>query len=71
VRILFTAMQLLVSLILLPVKAISLVVGKGLLWVLRLPFRILGLMAQLVGLLLVVAIIVLIVVTVLSLVSAV
>jgi hypothetical protein len=54
--------------VLLPVRAISVFAGRGLLWVLKLPFRILGLTAQLIGLLLVFALLVLVVVGVLGLV---
>jgi hypothetical protein len=68
VRGVFGVFELAIWAVLLPVRAISVFAGRGLLWVLKLPFRILGLTAQLIGLLLVFALLVLVVVGVLGLV---
>jgi hypothetical protein len=68
VRGVFAALELSIWLLLLPVRAVSIFAGRGLMWTLKLPFRILGLTAQLIGLLLVFGLIVLIVVAVLALV---
>ena len=55
--------------VLLPVRAVSALAGRGIVWLLRLPFQILGLAARLVGLLLVAAIVLLVIVSVLHLIS--
>ncbi len=70
VRTLFQVIEAVLFLVLLPVRAVSAFAGRGLVWLLRLPFRILGLVARLVGLLLVLALVVLVVVAGLSLVAA-
>jgi hypothetical protein len=53
VRGIFRLVELCVFLVLLPVRAISTVGGRGVLWLLQLPFRILGAAAKLTGYLLV------------------
>ena len=52
-------------------RAISTVAGRGIVWLVKLPFTILGLMLRLIGLLLVMALVVLALVTVASLLAAV
>ncbi|MFY9343141.1 MAG: serine/threonine-protein kinase [Planctomycetota bacterium] len=71
VRSLFTVLEFAIWLVLLPVRAVSAFAGRGLLWVFKLPFKILGLTAQLIGLLLVFALLVLAVAAVLGLIGAV
>ena len=70
VRSIFQVIEAVLFLVFLPVRAVSAFAGRGLLWLLQLPFRILGLLARLIGLLLVLALVVLVVVTGLSLVAA-
>ncbi|MBM4060055.1 MAG: serine/threonine protein kinase [Planctomycetes bacterium] len=71
VRAVFALIEAAIFVLLLPVRAIGAVAGRGVVFVLRLPFRILGLAARLLGLLLVGALILLAVVTVLHLLTAV
>jgi tRNA A-37 threonylcarbamoyl transferase component Bud32 len=66
----FTVLEAAIFLLLLPVRAVGSFAGRGFVWTLRLPFRILGLAAQLVGLLLVAGLVLLAVVTVLHLLAA-
>ena len=68
VRGVFAVFELAIWAVLVPVRAVSVVFGRGILWALKLPFRILGLTAQLIGLLLVFALLVLLIVGVLGLV---
>ncbi len=70
VRLFFGLLEATMFVLMLPVRAVSAFAGRGVLWVLRLPFRILGLAARLIGLLLVTALLVLAAVTVLSLIAA-
>ncbi|MCA8966900.1 MAG: hypothetical protein KDC48_18610, partial [Planctomycetes bacterium] len=70
VRALFAVFEAISRVLLLPIRGIASFTGKGGMWLLRLPFTILGLLARLIGLLVVVALIVLIVVTVLGVLSA-
>jgi len=71
VRSMFMLIEVAIWLVMLPVRAISAFAGRGITWVLKLPFRILGLAARLVGLLLVLALIVLVIVTLFSVLAAV
>ena len=71
VRAIFAVLEASIFVLLLPVRAIGAVAGRGIVWTFKLPFRILGLAAQLVGLLLVAALVLLAVVTVLHLVASV
>ena len=70
VRGMFGLLEAAMFVLMLPVRAVALFAGRGVVWVLRLPFRLLGLVARLIGLLVVAALLVLLVVTVLSLVAA-
>ncbi len=70
VRVLFAVFEAISRVLLLPIRGIASFTGKGGMWLLRLPFTILGLLARLIGLLVVLALIVLIVVTVLGVLSA-
>ena len=70
VRGIFLAITTLLYLVMLPVRAVSTFAGRGIVWLLRLPFQILGLAARLVGLLLVLALVLLALVTVISLFTA-
>lgn len=70
VRIIITLIEVAVRLALLPVKAVSSFAGTGFVWLLRLPFRLLGIAAQLVGVLLVIALIMLVIVAVFTMVAA-
>ncbi|MFN8824730.1 MAG: protein kinase domain-containing protein [Planctomycetota bacterium] len=67
----FSLVSLVLFVVLLPVRAISTVAGRGIVWLVKLPFTILGLMLRLIGLLLVMALVVLALVTVASLLAAV
>jgi hypothetical protein len=67
---LFSLFEVVIHLVLVPVRAIGAVFGGGVGWLLRLPFRLLGLFAQLVGFLLVAALVLLLVVTALHLFAA-
>lgn len=67
VRLVFAAISVAVWAVMVPVRAISAFAGRGVVWLLRLPFRIVGLAARLIGLLLVLAIVVLVAVTLLQL----
>jgi serine/threonine protein kinase len=71
VRALFSVFELAIWLLMLPVRAVSVFAGRGIVWLLKLPLRILGLAAQLIGLLLVFALLVLVVAAVLGLIWAV
>ncbi len=71
VRGLFTLFELAIWCLMLPVRAVSVFAGRGIVWLLKLPLRILGLAAQLIGLLLVFALLMLIVAAVLGLIWAV
>jgi hypothetical protein len=66
---LFTLIEVAIWAILLPVRGISAFAGRGVLWLMKLPLRIVGLLARLIGLLLVLALVVLVVVTLLQLFS--
>lgn len=70
VRLVFTLIESAVRLAILPIKAVSIFISHGLVWVLRLPFRLLGIAARLVGVLLVIALIVLVLVTVFTMIAA-
>lgn len=70
VRVIFTLIEAAVRLALLPVKAVSSFASTGFVWLLRLPFRLLGIAARLVGVLLVIALIVLVLVTVFTMIAA-
>jgi hypothetical protein len=62
--------ELCIFLVLLPVRAVSAFVGRGIVWLFRLPFRILGLLARLIGLLVVFGLILLAAVTLFNLLAA-
>ncbi len=66
----FSLVSLVLFVVLLPVRAISAVAGRGIVWLVKLPFTILGLLLRLIGLLLVMALVVLALVTVASLLAA-
>jgi hypothetical protein len=70
VRGMFMLLEGAILVVLLPVRAISAFVGRGAVWVFRLPFRILGLAARLLLLLLAAGVLLLIVVGLLSLMGA-
>jgi len=70
VRGIFSALEAVIFVVLLPVRAVSMFAGRGLVWMLKLPFRILGLTAQLVGLLLIAGLVMLTVVAALYLFQA-
>ncbi|MBL8722486.1 MAG: serine/threonine protein kinase [Planctomycetes bacterium] len=67
VRAVFALFDAVIFVLLLPIRAFGTVFGRSVVWLLRLPFRILGLTAQLIGLLLVAAVLLLAVVTALHL----
>ena len=69
VRAIFAVLEASIFVVFLPVRAVSTVAGRGIIWLLRLPLQILGLAARLIGLLLVAAIVLLVIVAVLHLVS--
>jgi serine/threonine protein kinase len=60
----------LAMLVLMPVRLVALLLGRGGAWLIRLPLTILGVLARLIGLLVLLALIVLVVVTVLGVVAA-
>jgi hypothetical protein len=64
----FGALESMIMVLMLPVRAVGAFAGRGVIWLVTLPFRILGLAARLVGLLLVFGLVVMGVVTLLSLV---
>jgi len=70
VRAMFALIDASVRLAMLPVRAVSAFASHGVVWLLRLPFRLFAFLVQVVGMVLVVAIIVLIIVTVFSLLAA-
>ncbi len=70
VRAIFAVLEAAIFVVLLPVRAIGAFAGRGIVWTFKLPFRILSLVAQLVGLLLVAGLVLLAVVTVLHLFTA-
>jgi hypothetical protein len=70
VRVIFSMFELCIFLVLLPVRAVSAFVGRGIVWLFRLPFRILGLLARLIGLLVVFGLILLAAVTLFNLLAA-
>ncbi|MBL8737637.1 MAG: serine/threonine protein kinase [Planctomycetes bacterium] len=70
VHAIFLLISAVLFVVLLPVRAVSATVGRGFVWLLQLPFTILGLMARLIGLLLVLALVVLVLVALTSLVMA-
>jgi serine/threonine protein kinase len=70
VRAMFALIDAAVRLAMLPVRAVSAFASHGVVWLLRLPFRLFGFLVQVVGMVLVVAIIVLIIVTLFSLLAA-
>lgn len=71
VRAVFTVFELCIFLVLLPVRAVSAFAGRGVVWLFRLPFRILGLLARLVGLLVMLGLVLLAAVTIYNLLAAV
>ncbi|MCA8975548.1 MAG: serine/threonine protein kinase [Planctomycetes bacterium] len=71
VRSIFGVFEAIIFLVMLPVRAVSAFFGRGIVWLLRLPFRLLGVAAQLIGLLFVAALVLLVVVTVWSLIGVV
>ncbi|MCK5944834.1 MAG: serine/threonine protein kinase [Planctomycetes bacterium] len=71
VRAMFTLIEAAVRLVMLPVRAVSAFANYGIIWLLRLPFRLLGFLVRVIGMVLVVAIIVLVIVTVFALLAAV
>lgn len=70
VRIIITLIEVAVRLALLPIKAVSSFASTGFTWLLRLPFRLFGVVVQLIGVLLVIALIILVIVTVFTMVVA-
>jgi hypothetical protein len=70
VRFVFHVLEAAIFVLLLPVRAVSAFAGRGVLWTVKLPFRILGLTAKLVGLLLVLALITLVGVSIVYLLAA-
>jgi serine/threonine-protein kinase len=70
VRAILALMSATIYLVLLPVRAISTFAGRGMVWLLKLPFQILALAARLIGLLVVLALVVLLIVVVISLFAA-
>jgi len=70
VRMIFSLFELSIWAVLVPVRAISSIAGRGVMWIVQLPFRILGLLARLIGLLVVAGLVLLVIVTVLNLVRA-
>jgi hypothetical protein len=70
VRGMFSAFEVAILVMMLPVRVISVVAGRGVLWAFALPFRILGLTAKLVGLLLAFGVIALLVAGVFYLITA-
>ncbi len=70
VRQLFRVFELAITLVLLPVRLISMVSGRGAGWLVRLPLRLIGLTAQLVGYLVVAALVLLVVVAILAVFQA-
>jgi tRNA A-37 threonylcarbamoyl transferase component Bud32 len=70
VRQLFRAFEAVIFVVLLPVRLISTVSGRGAVWLLQLPFRILGAAAQLIGYVVVAALVLLLVMGVLALFAA-
>jgi len=70
VHAIFLLISAVLFVVLLPVRAVSATAGRGLVWLLQLPFTILGLLARLIGLLLVLAVVVLVLVTLMSLLLA-
>ncbi|MCR9244058.1 MAG: serine/threonine protein kinase [bacterium] len=70
VRGVFGIIDLVIFLVMLPVRAVSAFTGRGIVWLLRLPLRLLAAVAQLVGLLVVAGLVLLVVVTILNLVGA-
>ena len=67
VRAMFFVIEVAIWAMMVPIRLVSAFAGRGITWLLRLPFRILGFAMQLVGFVLVVALVVLIVVTLFSL----
>jgi len=70
VRFVFHVLEAAIFVLLLPVRAVSAFAGRGVLWTVKLPFRILGLTAKLVGLLLVLGLITLVGVSIVYLLAA-
>ncbi|MGE3173247.1 MAG: serine/threonine-protein kinase [Planctomycetota bacterium] len=70
VRQVFRLFEAAIFVILLPVRAISAMSGRGAVWLLRLPFRMLGLAAQLVGYTVVAALVILVVMAILAVFQA-
>jgi serine/threonine protein kinase len=70
VRQVFRVFELAIMIVLLPVRAISAVSGRGALWLLQLPFKILGVAAQLVGYVVVAALVLLVVMAILAIFQA-
>ncbi|MCC7399262.1 MAG: serine/threonine protein kinase [Planctomycetes bacterium] len=70
VRIVFLGLSATTWLVLLPLRAIITFVGGGAAWLVRLPFRILGLAARLIGLLVVLGLVVLVFVVLMNLLAA-
>lgn len=70
VRIVFLGLSATTWLVLLPLRAIITFVSGGAAWLVRLPFRILGLAARLIGLLVVLGLVVLVFVVLMNLLAA-
>lgn len=70
VRFLFHIIEAAIYLVLLPVRTISLVSGRGAVWLLRLPFRIVGAATVLLGYVVIAALLLLVVMGVLALFRA-
>jgi serine/threonine protein kinase len=70
VRVFFRLLDVVVMALLLPVQVISAVAGRGAVWLLRLPFKVLGFAAQLVGYAVVAALVLLVLVVILAVVGA-
>ena len=70
VRALFTAIEAAIFVVLLPVRLLSLIAGRGVVFVLQLPFRILGAASRLLAYLVVAALILLVLMGVLALIAA-
>ena len=70
VRIIFSAFEAVIFLVLLPVRAVSAVAGRGVGWLFELPFRLLGFVLRLVGLLVVAGLVLLVIVVLFNLFAA-
>jgi len=70
VRGLLSLFELVSWIVLVPVRLLSGAAGRGALWVLKLPFRIVGFAAQLIGYLVVAALVLLVLVAILAIFGA-